>query len=180
MNAGHAAANGLLVAMGRNWDPPAAQGFLGSAWQVAKFLAVLALVVALVVITTRLLGRRLVMQRTGRHLELVETLSLGPNRALCLARAADRLLVLGVSEGGISRLLLLPAAATTRQAAPGGGGPAPGASTGAPSTAAQPGVLPGEGPGSEAAPEAGSRGGSPPLGFLGRLLGELRRQIGLG
>ncbi|MEW5738151.1 MAG: flagellar biosynthetic protein FliO [Myxococcota bacterium] len=42
--------------------------------------------------------------RVARRLELVESMSLGPRRSMCLARVDGRLLVLGVSEAGVQLL----------------------------------------------------------------------------
>ncbi len=40
----------------------------------------------------------------GRHMVLVETLPLGPNRLLCLIRVNDRFLLLGISENSVNVL----------------------------------------------------------------------------
>lgn len=40
----------------------------------------------------------------ARRMEVVESLSLGPRRSLCLARVDGRTLVLGVSEAGVQLL----------------------------------------------------------------------------
>ena len=40
----------------------------------------------------------------GRRMEVLETMSLGPRRSLCLARVDGRTLVLGVSEAGVQLL----------------------------------------------------------------------------
>lgn len=42
--------------------------------------------------------------RPARRLELVESMSLGPRRSLCLTRVDGRLLVVGVSEAGVQLL----------------------------------------------------------------------------
>jgi len=52
-------------------------------------LALLVLI-PLVYLVTRLYGRRLSMGRTGRALRLVDTVVLGPNRAVYVVEAVDR------------------------------------------------------------------------------------------
>lgn len=51
--------------------------------------------------------------KLSRRLELLETLSVGPRRSLCLARVENRTLVLGISEAGVQLLTTVngPAAA---------------------------------------------------------------------
>lgn len=66
-------------------------------------LALLVLI-PLVYLVTRLYGRRLSMGRTGRALRLVDTVVLGPNRAVYVVEAVDRLLVLGATAQHISLL----------------------------------------------------------------------------
>jgi hypothetical protein len=68
-------------------------------------------------------------RRAPRLLDVLESVSLGPKRALVVARLGDELFVLGSSEGGISLLSTRPAAgvvdesarsAAAGRAAPGG------------------------------------------------------------
>jgi flagellar biogenesis protein FliO len=59
-----------------------------------------------------LLSRR--RTRRDRLVEVLETSSLGPRRSLVVARMGGELLVLGVSEGGVSLLTTAPAAAVAR------------------------------------------------------------------
>lgn len=66
----------------------------GPAWGV--LVLVLLGAVALVA-SRRRLGR-------SRRMEVLESLSLGPRRSLCLARVDGRVLVLGVSEAGVQLL----------------------------------------------------------------------------
>ncbi len=51
--------------------------------------------------------------KLSRRLELLESLSLGPRRSLCLARVENQTLVLGISEAGVQLLSTVncPAAA---------------------------------------------------------------------
>jgi len=79
-----------------------------TAWEAFKFILCLAVVGGLAVMTTRFLGRRyLVSSRNGSRLKLEETLSLGPNRMVCLAGVDDEVLVLGVTERAITLLTTL-------------------------------------------------------------------------
>ena len=48
-------------------------------------------------------------RRTPRLVEIVESSSLGPKRALVVARMGDELLLLGSSEGGVTLLTTRPA-----------------------------------------------------------------------
>jgi len=61
-----------------------------------------------------LLSRR--RTRPDRLVEVLETSSLGPRRSLVVARLGGELLVLGVSEGGVSLLTTAPAPAPARAA----------------------------------------------------------------
>ncbi|MCC6335748.1 MAG: flagellar biosynthetic protein FliO [Myxococcales bacterium] len=63
-----------------------------------------------------LLSRR--RARVARRLELVESMSLGPRRSMCLARVDGRLLVLGVSEAGVQLLTQYDAPASAEEAEP--------------------------------------------------------------
>lgn len=63
-----------------------------------------------------LLSRR--RARVARRLELVESMSLGPRRSMCLARVDGRLLVLGVSEAGVQLLTQYDAPAPAEEAEP--------------------------------------------------------------
>jgi flagellar biogenesis protein FliO len=49
-------------------------------------------------------------RRTSRLVEILESASLGPKRALVVARLGDEILVLGSSEGGVALLSTRPAA----------------------------------------------------------------------
>ncbi|HEY7725418.1 MAG TPA: flagellar biosynthetic protein FliO, partial [Anaeromyxobacteraceae bacterium] len=63
--------------------------------------------------------------RAARHVEVVETASLGPRRSLVVARMGGELLLIGASEAGIALLSASPAPpAAARAAAP--AAPAPG------------------------------------------------------
>jgi flagellar biogenesis protein FliO len=88
-------------------------------------LALLALAIAALV-----LGRR--RRALPRRVRVLETTSLGPRRALVLARLGDELLLLGSSEAGVTLLRSQPAADLAE--------PAPAAEP-APEAAALPGVA---------------------------------------
>lgn len=66
-------------------------------------LALVALAVAALVLSRR-------RRALPRHVRVLETTSLGPKRALVLARLGDELLLLGSSEAGIALLRTQPAA----------------------------------------------------------------------
>jgi flagellar protein FliO/FliZ len=91
--------------------PPPLPASSSSAGPIAAgvFLAILA-VAALVMARRRRSGTRLV--------EILETASLGPRRALVVARLGEELLVLGSSEGGIALLSSRPAAGMVAREAP--------------------------------------------------------------
>ena len=72
------------------------------------FLAVLA-------VATLVMARR--RRRTTRLVEILETASLGPKRAIVVARLGDELLVLGSSEGGIALLSTRPATSLAARSA---------------------------------------------------------------
>lgn len=60
------------------------------------------LVLAVLAVVAFVLSRR--RARLERRMQLVETLSLGPRRSVCLVRVDGRLLVMGVSEAGVQLL----------------------------------------------------------------------------
>lgn len=71
-------------------------------------LAVLAVVLVLAYLTTRLVGTRLSGRVTGggrgRHLTVVEQISLGKEAKLLLVRLEDHCLLLGVTQSGVTCL----------------------------------------------------------------------------
>ncbi|MBX7098349.1 MAG: flagellar biosynthetic protein FliO [Myxococcaceae bacterium] len=75
--------------------PVAPEGFQAGPLVVLVVLGALGLGAAL-------LGRR--RTRRARRLEVLESLSLGPRRSVCLARLDDQQLLLGVSEAGVQLL----------------------------------------------------------------------------
>ncbi|MBL8918622.1 MAG: flagellar biosynthetic protein FliO [Myxococcaceae bacterium] len=60
------------------------------------------LVLAVLAVVAFVLTRR--RARTTRRMQLVESLSLGPRRSMCLVRVDGRVLVMGVSEAGVQLL----------------------------------------------------------------------------
>jgi flagellar protein FliO/FliZ len=66
------------------------------------------LFLALLAAATLVMARR--RKRATRLISILESVSLGPKRALVVARLGDELLVLGSSEGGIALLSTRPAA----------------------------------------------------------------------
>lgn len=80
------------------------------AWQTGQLLQLLfylGLVFGLAYLAARFLGRRFAGYSQGRYLRLIEVVPLGPNRNLCLASVAGKVLVLGVSERGITCLAVV-------------------------------------------------------------------------
>ncbi len=76
----------------------------GSSRPIAAGVLLVALAVAALVTARR-------RKRVSRHVEIVESASLGPKRSLVVARMGDELLLLGSSEGGITLLTTRPAPA---------------------------------------------------------------------
>ena len=70
-----------------------------SAWVLLRFILAFAAVVAAARLLTGWVGRR--YKATGRNLEVVESLGLGPRRALCLVRVGGKHLLLGVTDQSI-------------------------------------------------------------------------------
>ncbi len=76
----------------------------GSLWEWLKLILVFASVIVLAFVTTRFLGTRFHGVGAGRHLRVVESLSLGQRRSICLVEAGDRVLVVGVTDQQITLL----------------------------------------------------------------------------
>jgi len=75
-------------------------------WQLLQFVFFFALVLFLAYFSSRFLGRRYQLGG-GRYVRLIEQLPLGANRSLCLAEVSGRILLLGVTDHGISLLTAL-------------------------------------------------------------------------
>lgn len=75
---------------------------------VGSLLAVIALALGLAYIVKRIGVRRL-MPNKGRHMELVEHLSIGPKRSVSMVRIGNQVLVLGQGEHELNHLATLPA-----------------------------------------------------------------------
>lgn len=90
--------------------PPAGRALLATfvALAVVVGLAVVALVVLRRFTGGRVGGRGLLR---GRHCEIVDTVALGPRRAVTLLRVGDHLVVVGQSEHGLAGLGTLPGSA---------------------------------------------------------------------
>ena len=75
---------------------------------LAGTLAVLAVVLVLAYLTTRLVGTRLAGRVTGggrgRHLTVVEQISVGKEAKLLLVKLEDHCLLLGVTQNGVTCL----------------------------------------------------------------------------
>lgn len=78
---------------------------LSDAWQgVLRLVIGFAIIVPLVYFVTRLYGRAALGASSRRALALVETLPLGANRAICLVKVGERLLIVGATSQHISLL----------------------------------------------------------------------------
>jgi len=75
-------------------------------WSVFQVVAVLLLMVWLIPSCARRLARRGSMP-AGHRLRILESVSCGGSRALCLVRAGTQELLLGVTDGGITLLQVL-------------------------------------------------------------------------
>jgi hypothetical protein len=73
-------------------------------WQAIKVIAVTAGIVLAAAWAARQAGKRLVPHGRGRHLEVLDSLSLGVQRGLFLVRAGGRLLVVGVARDSVALL----------------------------------------------------------------------------
>lgn len=78
-------------------------GWIGTALQLLWVLFLFALVLWLAYFTTRLVGRRF-SGGSGRYLRLIDSLSLGQNRAVALVELNGEVLCVGVSEHGVNLL----------------------------------------------------------------------------
>lgn len=78
-------------------------------WDGLKVLVVTALVVVAAAWTARVAGKRMAVHGRGRHMAVVETISLGSQRGLFLVSVAHRLLVVGASRDGLTLLAEVPA-----------------------------------------------------------------------
>lgn len=77
----------------------------GELWTIALRLVVaLIVVIPLLLITTRLYGRRFFLNQNRRALRLVEAVPLGPGRTLCLVEVGGRFLLLGVTAHQVTLL----------------------------------------------------------------------------
>ncbi|MFY3746446.1 flagellar biosynthetic protein FliO [Anaeromyxobacter sp. Red801] len=115
--------------------PPAARALdLAGTPALGRSLAAPGLLLAALAAAALLLARR--RRAAPRHVEVLETTSLGPRRALVLARVGDEVLLLGSSEAGLALLRALPAAPPLPAAAPAPASPPP-----LPARAAPPDLL---------------------------------------
>ncbi len=77
-------------------------------WAGLKVLVVTGLVVGAAAYTARVAGRRMAVHGRGRHMAVVETISLGSQRGMFLVSVAERLLVVGASRDGLALLAEIP------------------------------------------------------------------------
>ena len=101
----------------------------GVGWSdVLRVVGALAVLVPLAYLTTRLVGSRVGL-RPGRAMRLVDTLPLGPGRALYLVEVGGRMLVIGVSGQWMERLAAVtdPEEVAQLRRLAGAGAPTPGA-----------------------------------------------------
>lgn len=73
-----------------------------TAWAVFRFVAAFAAVLVVARLLTGWLGRQ--YGGGGRNLEVIESVGVGPRRLVCLLRAGDQYLVLGITDGSITTL----------------------------------------------------------------------------
>lgn len=81
-----------------------ADATLSSGVSAIRFLFTVLSVCVLAILATKLLGKKLTSRTAGTYMQVIETVTIAPNRSLCLAYVAGRVLLLGISENGISRL----------------------------------------------------------------------------
>ncbi|MEX2355849.1 MAG: flagellar biosynthetic protein FliO [Thermaerobacterales bacterium] len=72
---------------------------------VARLLFWFAVVIGLAYASSRLLARRMQGWSQARRMQIIESIAVGPRRHLCLIRVHDRVLCLGVTDGGIAPLM---------------------------------------------------------------------------
>lgn len=78
---------------------------LADAWQgLLRLIVGLVVIVPLVYFVTRLYGRAALGVGSRRALVLIDTLPLGANRAVCLVKVGERLLIVGATAQQVSLL----------------------------------------------------------------------------
>lgn len=94
----------LMLTMEKGTNPA------GTFWQIIYSLFMFGIVVFLAVIVTRMWAKRGggLFSGPNRLLHVLEQLSLGPGRSVCLIKAADKILLLGVGEKEIRVLSEYP------------------------------------------------------------------------
>ncbi|MFW5698417.1 MAG: flagellar biosynthetic protein FliO [Planctomycetota bacterium] len=137
------------AAVGESADPVqlGGEGDVGAA--LGQLLVALLLVAAcalgLAWVVKRLGGARRILNQQGRHLSVIETVSLGLKRSVSLVRVGDTVLVLGQSEQQVTTLATLEAGAVLGAGAgTGTGTAAPGASTASATQRETSGGVPGD------------------------------------
>lgn|GEM_PF-1251510 len=105
--AGAAAADG--TAEGYLTYPPAAdpapvKSTAGLAWQFVQFILLFALVIGLVLLVTRFLAQRYYRLGSGKAMRILDSVYLGPNRAVYALEISNTVLILGVTERQINLL----------------------------------------------------------------------------
>ena len=98
---------------------PSGPGMGAIAGILASLVGVIALALALAWAVKRF-GLQRVLPGRGRHIEVVESVGIGPKRSVTLLRLGDQVLVVGQAEHGVTHLATLPASVlgTTTPAAP--------------------------------------------------------------
>lgn len=99
------AASGGYLAGYENMDPrPSSMSWWSTLAYIISLLIVFAFVVVMAYFASKFLSGRFSVGRTPSGSRILEHLPLGPNRSVCVVCLADKVLMLGVSEGGISLL----------------------------------------------------------------------------
>lgn len=103
----------------RTLAAPTTQGSLdGAAWRLALALTGFLLAAGGAVVVVRRLGWHRRLPGRVQHLQLIESLPIGPRRAISLLRIGDQVLVVGQTDHGITHLATLaqlPEASQTPQ-----------------------------------------------------------------
>lgn len=73
-------------------------------WQFIKFILLFTLVVGLVVLVTRFLGQRYYRLSNGKSMRILDSVYLGPSRAVYAVEIGDAVLILGVTEHHVNLL----------------------------------------------------------------------------
>ncbi|MBR2214266.1 MAG: flagellar biosynthetic protein FliO [Selenomonadaceae bacterium] len=97
------ASSGYLAGYEEAEPRPAPISVFSTVAYVLSLLAVFAFVLLLAYFATRFLGKQLNQHRLGNG-KILTHLPLGPKQSVCVVELADRVLVLGVTEGSVNLL----------------------------------------------------------------------------